>query len=199
MLILLHEQDGSADYVTANIFFLRILVCLLFLLECVAPVRAAENQARIWTSKGGKHQIRAKFIDLVDGMVRLERPNGNITKLPIEKLSQEDQDYARNAKKPEEKQQPPAAAAPVGLQVGDRVEAEDFSKWKIATVVEIDYEWQHVTVRFHEDGDLGHDMSMDELRYPGTSQQPFLVKPPSPASSLKTIRPDYSDVERLMG
>jgi hypothetical protein len=146
---------------------------------------------------GGKHQISAKFIDLVDGMVRLERPNGDITKLSLEKLSQEDQDYARNADKPEGKPKPAVPAGPIGLQVGDRVEAEHFSEWKPAVVTEIDYEWNHVEVRF-DDGDVGRHKDMDELRYPGTNRQPVLIKPPSSASSLKTIRPDFSDVDRKL-
>ena len=185
----------SANHVTTNIFISRILICLLISLGFAAPTRAAEYEARIWSSKGGKHQIRAKFIDLNDGTVRLERPNGDISRLPLDKLSQEDQDYVRNADKPEVKQEPPAAAAPLGLQVGDRVEAKDFGKWKPATVTEIDYKWKHAEVRY-DDGDTDGHMSMDDLRYPGTQQQPFLVKPPSPESSLKTVRPDLSEVDR---
>ena len=180
-----------------KMFLLRILICLLVLLRFAGETATADYEARIWSSKSGKHQIRAKFIDLVDGMVRLERPNGDISRVPFEKLSQEDQDYVQNADKPEEKKEPPTPAAPVGLQAGDRVEAEDFGNWKPATVVEIDYKWEHVEVRF-DDGDTGRHKSMDELRYPGTNRHPILVEPPSPESFLKTIRPDFTDVDRLL-
>ncbi len=71
----------------ADLFLLRHLVCLLLVLGFAVPTRAAEYEARIWSSKGGKHQIKAKYIDLVDGMVRLERPNGDISKLPLDKLT----------------------------------------------------------------------------------------------------------------
>jgi len=180
-------------------FFPRILVTLLIVLGLVAPTGAAEHESRIWSSKGGKHQIRAKFIDLVDGMVRLERPNGDITRLPLEKLSQKDQDYVQNTGKPKE-EEPPASATPQGLQVGDRIEAEQFSKWQLGTVLEIDYKRNRVRVRF-DDGrgpPRGWPVDLDELRYPDTFQQPVLVKPPSPESFLKTVRPDYADVDRLV-
>jgi hypothetical protein len=179
-----------------------VMGCLMAALF-TAPVRAQDAEARIWTDKSGKHEIRAKFIDVVDGQVRLERPNGDISRLPLEKLSQADQDYIRDADKPSAKPKPtqpvqPAEPTMKGLQVGDRVEVEHFRKWHLATVVEIDYKWERVEA--HLDGERrdSWSFSLDELRYPGTMQQPILVKPSSPAGSLKTVRPDYKGMERLL-
>ncbi|QEG34381.1 SHD1 domain-containing protein [Bythopirellula goksoeyrii] len=158
---------------------------------------AAEYESRIWSDKSGKHEIKAKFIDLVDGQVRLERPNGDVSRIPLEKLSVADQDYVKNGAKSAQPHEP-AAPAPQGLQVGDRVEAQHFGKWKLGVVTEIDYKWDDVEVRIDGDDDMDWTKDLDELRYPGTTQQPFLVKPASPASSLKTVRPDYDDMARLI-
>jgi hypothetical protein len=187
----------------------RLLVCLVvgILLGTASHVIAAEYESRIWTDSSGKHEIKAKFIDVVNGTVRLERPNGDIARIPLTKLSQADLDYVKQGPQPLATQPPsttatpaaPAAApAPRGLQVGDKVEAEHFSKWQLGTVTEIDYEWDRVKVQIDGERDFAWNVNLKDLRYPGTTQQPILVPPPSPTSSLKTIRPNYDDMERLL-
>ena len=180
--------------------FTRFALALMFhgmLLGNSPTGMAAEYESRIWTDKSGKHEIKAKFVDVTDDVVRLERPNGDISRIPLEKLSDADQDYVRQGA---QTVQPPAATPPrvQGLQVGDRVEAEHFSKWQLAVVTEIDFEWEQVKVRIEGDGQMEWPMDLDELRDPDTLQQPVLVKPPSPESSLHQIRPNFDDLDRKL-
>jgi len=158
---------------------------------------AAEYEARIWADQSGKFEIRATFIDVVEGKVRLERPNGTISRVPLKKLSKADQDYVRDAgkDKPSEKPKKPVVQ---GLQVGDLIEADHFGKWRLAKVVEIDYKWERVDVHIEGEKKFAWPVSLKKLRYPETMQRPILVKPASPESSLKTIRPDYTDMDRLL-
>jgi hypothetical protein len=184
----------------ARTFKIPTIACGLFLTCCVSPLVAQES--RIWTDSTGKHQLRAKLIDVVDGKARLERPNGDISRIPLDKLSKEDQEYIRSnpatsAEQPVVSTQPGALVVQ-GLQIGDRVEAQHFHKWQLGTVVEIDYKWNHIKVKIDGNNHPGWTVDIDEIRYPGTNQQPVLIKPATPESSLKTIRPNYDDMDQLM-
>ena len=169
-------------------------------LGCFSPALGAEQESRIWTDKSGKHEVRAKLIDVVDGVVRLERPNGDISRVKLDLLCEKDQDYIRDAgkKKPGGTEKPQRPAGPVGLQVGDRVEVQHFSKWVPATVVSIDYEWEHVEVRIDGERHNQTIIILDHLRDPETLRQPVIIQPPSPESSLKTVRPDYTDMVQVV-
>jgi hypothetical protein len=165
---------------------------------------ARAQEARIWTDATGKHEIKAKFIDVTDGVVRLERPNGDISRIPLNKLSKADQEFINNgggADSPFTDEKAPGAAAasagPRGLQIGDKVEIQHFRRWEVGVVIDIDYEWEHVEVKL-ENGDTTRSHRMDDLRYPGTHIKPILIEPPSPESALKTIRPKYDDMLRQM-
>ncbi len=172
--------------------------------------QAGAAEARIWTDKSGKFEIRAKFIDIIDGKVRLERPNGDISRVPLGKLSDKDQEFVeQQANKPEtlaEEQpaqpQQPQPQQPRGLAVGDRIEAKSFGEWKPGVVAEIDYKWNHVDVKFDDGSIHGHSKSVDDLRLPGTLQHPVLIKPVNPVlevlSGLKVVQPDLSDVQLLL-
>ncbi len=178
--------------------FRLLAACLCGL--CLADI-AQGQEARIWTDASGKHEIRAKFIDVVDGQVRLERPNGDISRIAVTKLSKADQEYIRQAAgEPASEPSPTAAATagPSGLQIGDRVEAEHFGKWQLGTVTEIDYKWNDVKVRIDGESDMNWTVDVEDLRYPGTNQEPVLIKPAGPESTLKTVRPDYDDMDRLV-
>lgn len=182
-------------------FLARLLfaVGLLWAAACAPSVCAQDSEARIWTDKSGRHEIRAKFIDVVDGAARLERPNGDITRVPLENLSQADRKYIRaQAKSKKTPRQKPAAPAAQGLQVGDKVEAEHFGEWREAVVTEIDHAAEDVKVRIVGEDDFAWHMSLDELRLPGTRQRPVLVKPGSPTDSRKTTPPNYDDMQRLV-
>ncbi len=51
--------------------------------------------AKKWTDDTEKYSIEAEFVDLQDGMVRLRKSNGDVVRVPIQKLSGGDQDYVR--------------------------------------------------------------------------------------------------------
>ena len=175
----------------------RILL-LGLALACVPPLYNSANaqDARIWSDKSGKFEVRAKFVDIKDGKVRLERPNGDISRIPLEKLCEEDQEYVRD----QEKGVKPSPQKPTGprvLAVGDRVEAKHFRKWGLGTVLEIDYKWEHAEIRLDGKSNFGRQVDIEDLRWPGTTVRPILVDPVKVAASkLKVIRPDMSDVAR---
>jgi DNA-binding beta-propeller fold protein YncE len=198
------NYNGSSDFNPQGLLYYlsmahgkRILLAI-GLLFSLAVASLAQDDARIWTDKSGKHQIRAKFVDIVDGVVRLERPNGDISRIPVEKLSDADQGFIQGlqagAGKVAAVSKPPA---PQGLQVGDRVEARHFNRWEEGVVSEIDYDQNHVEVEL-DSGDTAHFLDPEDMRYPGTNTHPVLIPPPSPESSLKAVRPNYDDVERLV-
>lgn len=166
-----------------------------------AAVAIAETESRIWTDKTGKHQIQAAFVDFSEGTVRLARPNGDITSIPLSKLSKDDQAYVRKATKEKRVEKKQSA----GLQVGDRVEAEHFRKWEPGVVTSIDYDWERVRVRLDSNSRMDWPFDLDELRYPGSDRKPKLMTPggssdPSQAQeTLELTTPDESDMLRLVG
>jgi peroxiredoxin len=54
---------------------------------------------RTWTDATGKFHQRAKFRGLTDDIVKLELENGRIVSVPLEKLSDADQEYVRKHRK----------------------------------------------------------------------------------------------------
>ena len=177
-----------------------LLAFALFYSVC-SCIAASEIESRIWTDKSGKHQIKATFIDFNDGVVRLERPNGNITKIPLSKLSKDDQAYVRSAAKEKRVEKKHTG----GLQVGDRVDAKHFRKWETGVVTSIDYDWEQVKVRLDSNSRMDWNFDLDELRYPGTDRVPKLIKPEDPSNpklvenELKLTHPNESEMLRLVG
>ena len=49
--------------------------------------------ARKWTDSTGKFSVEAEFVEFKDGKVRLKKEDGEIVTVPLEKLSQEDQQF----------------------------------------------------------------------------------------------------------
>lgn len=175
---------------------LSACLCLVLVALALGCHQARADEARIWSDKSGKHEIRAKFVDVIDGEARLERPNGDITRIPLTKLSKADQKYIREYKKGH-LSQPGRPDEPRVLAVGDQVEVKHFSKWHLGKVVEIDYHGESAEVRLEGESDFEWDIDLDEMRWPGTTERPILVDPVAEAiGELKTIRPDMSDVVR---
>ena len=56
--------------------------------------------ARTWTDSTGKHKIEGEFVKLADGQVDIRRDDGKLVRIPLEKLSEADQQHARKAAKP---------------------------------------------------------------------------------------------------
>ena len=48
---------------------------------------------RLWTDKTGKHKIRAKFVGIEDGTVKLRRSNGKLIRVPLDSLSEADRKF----------------------------------------------------------------------------------------------------------
>jgi hypothetical protein len=50
-------------------------------------------QMRTWSDSSGKHQMKAKFVEVTDGKVKLEREDGSEFSIELKKLSDADQKY----------------------------------------------------------------------------------------------------------
>jgi hypothetical protein len=58
--------------------------------------KAAPDAAlRAWSSGGGKFTIKAKFVELKDGSVTLEKEDGETVTVPLARLGEADQKEAR--------------------------------------------------------------------------------------------------------
>ena len=62
----------------------------ILILGC-SSIAAAEQ--RTWTDSTGKHRVEAEFVKMANGQVTLLRADGREVKLPLAKLSKEDQKY----------------------------------------------------------------------------------------------------------
>lgn len=78
---------------------MRRLALTLAILVLVAHVCCGfcNGQLRIWTDSTGRHTTDAEFVEFKDGMVTLRKPDGNTVSLPIERLTEKDQEYVRKA------------------------------------------------------------------------------------------------------
>ena len=56
---------------------------------------ASASTMRTWTSKNGKYRVTAKFIELKDDSVRLEREDGETLTVALDKLTEADLQFAR--------------------------------------------------------------------------------------------------------
>jgi peroxiredoxin len=57
--------------------------------------KAQARQARTWTDASGKFRVTAKFRGMVNQVVKLEREDGTVISVPLEKLSDADQECIR--------------------------------------------------------------------------------------------------------
>ncbi len=67
---------------------------ILIAFWCI-PAWSWSAVAREWTDSSGKHRIQADFLDFQDGHVRLEKTDGNIISVPIERFSTSDQQWVK--------------------------------------------------------------------------------------------------------
>lgn len=56
-------------------------------------------ETRTWTDTTGKFKIEADFLEIVEGQVKLQRPDGKKVSLPLLKLSKDDQAYLKEEMK----------------------------------------------------------------------------------------------------
>jgi hypothetical protein len=83
----------------------RVVVCCVAKAATVASVLAlfstrgaVAEERRTWSSSDGKYSVAAEFVELVDGVVRLRREDGRIARIPLDRLSDADQQYVRQKK-----------------------------------------------------------------------------------------------------
>lgn len=70
--------------------------CPLLLLATVALFpRAAWAQLRTWTDESGSFGVEAKFVELTAEGVRLEKNNGNLITVPLDRLNAADRQFVR--------------------------------------------------------------------------------------------------------
>ncbi len=104
--IVLLKEDGSEitvaleDLSKADQRYLRTVE-----LEAVAavieePAREVGDEAtedfRTFSAASGGYEVEARFIEFVDGMVKLEKRDGKVIEVPMEKLSDGDQQWIRD-------------------------------------------------------------------------------------------------------
>lgn len=129
-------------------------------------------ETRTWTDSSGKHKIEADFKEIVEGQVKLERPDGKKVSLPLSKLCKDDQAYLKDLMKrrrsgdadegsPFEEEMDESYDGETeeddipgigGYRIGDRVEVRDGAKWSVGKVVGFEHKWKHIQVRLEETG-----------------------------------------------
>ncbi len=57
------------------------------------PAASARAAMRTWTARNGKYRIRAKFLGMEDGKVKLEKADGDVIRVSPSALSQEDRRF----------------------------------------------------------------------------------------------------------
>jgi hypothetical protein len=57
--------------------------------------KTADEGFRTWSDKSGMHQTRAKYVGKEDGYVKLEKADGKIVHVPLDKLSDADQNFVK--------------------------------------------------------------------------------------------------------
>lgn len=67
--------------------------------EANAPVD--RSAPRLWTDRTGQFQVRAKYIGIEGGKVKLEKADGTVISVPLERLSEEDQKFVAADKRVE--------------------------------------------------------------------------------------------------
>ncbi len=78
--------------------FVRVLslgAVLAAALVSLAAVSASGAEVRTWTDPTGKYSTQAEFVEMLPGGAKLKRADGVLILVPLDRLSQADQDYVR--------------------------------------------------------------------------------------------------------
>jgi hypothetical protein len=70
---------------------MRTLIAAVLVLAVCTPTAFA----RKWTDSIGKHTVEAEFVDFKDGKVWLKKEDGSVIPVPIERLSEADQQFVK--------------------------------------------------------------------------------------------------------
>ena len=97
----------------------RIQAVLAFLVASAVPSLGLA-EVRSWSDVSGRYSVQAEFVELRDGMVRLEKGGGQVISIPLDRLSTADREYVRKqasqkpeAAEPEETPSEPGGTADV--------------------------------------------------------------------------------------
>ena len=55
----------------------------------------AHGEVRKWTDQSGSYSVQAEFVELADGNAVLKREDGRVIRVPLDKLSPQDQEYVQ--------------------------------------------------------------------------------------------------------
>lgn len=79
-------------------FRLPLKACLLLVL--IAFLCANKALARKWTDSTGRFSVEADFVEFVEGQVALKKTDGQLIRLPLERLSEADRQHVRSVTAP---------------------------------------------------------------------------------------------------
>ncbi len=79
---------------------------------------------RTWTDSTGKYKVEASLVELKDGQVTLKKPDGQVVAIPLERLSEADQQFVREA----------TSEGEGGFAVGQKVEVQWGLRWFPASI-----------------------------------------------------------------
>jgi hypothetical protein len=73
----------------------RLFCCALSLVAVtvLTPVAFPATLGRTWKSSDGAYSVDAEFVEFKDGVVSLRKPDGDVIRVPVSRLSAEDQAY----------------------------------------------------------------------------------------------------------
>lgn len=80
--------------------------------------------ARKWTDSTGKYTVEAEFVELKDGKVRLRKGDDSVVTLPIERLSEADQEYVRTLEHEKTAVRRPGTSTGAGTSSADTTTVE---------------------------------------------------------------------------
>ena len=83
---------------------------------------AVSAHARTWTDSTGTYKTEAELVDFQNGIVRLKKVDGTIVSLPIERLSQADQQFVRSQDANAASTEGPKTASNRNLRLGEWVD-----------------------------------------------------------------------------
>jgi hypothetical protein len=80
--------------------FSRQTLTLMLLLVAMTTIASAQQDSRLWTDSTGRFKVTATLIESKDGTVQLRTADGKTLNLPINRLSQADQDFLSGGANP---------------------------------------------------------------------------------------------------
>lgn len=102
------------------------------LIKAASTTKAVKSSAsRTWSDRSGKFRVTAQLDRITEGGVVLVKPDGKRVEVPLEKLSEEDQQYVRDLKEPMGNpfEAPSTKATASNWQELSVVRPQSFSSW----------------------------------------------------------------------